>query len=109
MPRFNEDSYAHCVTTKTYKSQKIFTDERCCRIVMDDIGYYRQKLSFKVIVYCLMPDHLHLIVQWDVAQYPKLTISTVMHRIKGRSAKRISDYFLRVAEAFMPRLVRGGA
>ena len=41
-----------------------------------------------------MLDHLHLIVWWDTDKQKDLTISTVMHRIKGRSAKRLSDYLI---------------
>jgi len=70
---------------------------------------YAAKLHFEVVAYCVMPDHFHLIVQWDVERYPKLTISTVMHRIKGRSAKRISDYLLRGRRGFHapPQTSRG--
>lgn len=94
LPRFNEDSYAHFVTTKTYRGQRIFDDAKCYRIVTEDIKYYSRQFDFEVVAYCVMPDHLHLIVWWDVDRYPRLTISTIMHRIKGRSAKRISDYLL---------------
>ena len=61
---------------------------------MGDIEYYQKQLDFRIIAYCLMPDHLHLIAWWDVDRYPDMMISTIMHRIKGRSAKRISDYLL---------------
>ena len=42
----------------------------------------------------IMPDHLHLLVWWDVEKQPELTISRVMHGIKWHSAKQISEYIL---------------
>ena len=68
--------------------------------MVEDIRFYAKKLNFEVLGYCIMPDHLHLIVWWDVDKYSKLTISTIMHRVKGRSAKRISDYLLMGSRGF---------
>ncbi len=93
LPRFNEGSYAHFVTTKTYRGQRIFDDGECCKLVVEDIEYYSQRLNFEVIAYCLMPDHLHLIVWWDVDRYPKLTISKIIHAMKSHSARRIVEYY----------------
>jgi len=39
-----------------------------------------------------MPDHLHLIVWWDVEDKPHLSISRVMNSIKTMTAKRIKRY-----------------
>lgn len=93
LPRFNERSYAYFVTTKTFQNRRVFTREYCCRILLENIEFYRNKLGFKINGYVIMPDHLHLIVWWDVDEQKDLTISKVMHRIKGRSAKHLSDYF----------------
>ena len=45
LPRFNESSYAHFVTTKTFENKPIFRDEKCCEILLKDIDFYRQKLG----------------------------------------------------------------
>ncbi|MFH1236048.1 MAG: transposase [Parcubacteria group bacterium] len=109
LPRFNEVSYAHFVTTKTFRNKKIFNDTKCCDIALRDIDFYRKKLGFKLLGYCIVPDHLHLIVWWDVDKYFDLTISKVMHGIKGRSAKRISNYLLSGRRGFhAPSLERQG-
>jgi len=88
LPRFNETSYAHFVTTKTFENKPLFKDKKCCEILLKDINFYWNKLGFKLIGYVIMPNHLHLIVWWDVEEYPKLAISKVMHSIKGLSAQR---------------------
>jgi REP element-mobilizing transposase RayT len=94
LPKFDEASYAHFVTTKTFENKPIFKDKKCCEISLKDIDFYRNKLGFKLIGYVIMPNHLHLIVWWDVEKYPKLTISKVMHGIKGLSAQNLSRHLL---------------
>ncbi len=89
LPRFHEDSYGHFVTTKTYQGQRLFTDAKICEIVLNNLEFYRKLLHFDVLGYCLMPDHLHLIVWWDVDAYPMLTIGKIMQGIKSHSAKEI--------------------
>ncbi|XOU94636.1 MAG: REP-associated tyrosine transposase [Candidatus Kerfeldbacteria bacterium] len=94
LPRFNEVSYAHFITTKTFENKKIFSDKNCCEILVSDIDFYSGKLGFQLIGYCIMPDHLHLIIWWDVEGNNDLNISKVMHRIKGLSAQNLSRYLL---------------
>lgn len=92
LPKFNETSYVHFVTTKTFENRPIFKDKKCCEILLSDIDFYRNKLGFKLIGYCIMPDHLHLLVWWDVEERKGLTISKIMHDIKNHSARGIVDY-----------------
>jgi len=92
LPRFNETSYAHFVTTKTFENKPVFKDKKCCEILLKDIDFYRNKLGFKLIGYVIMTNHLHLIVWWDVEKIPKLTISKIIQSIKGHSAKEIVNY-----------------
>lgn len=92
--RFNEASYAHFVTTKTFENRQIFKDERCCEILLRDIDFYRKRLGFKLLGYVIMPDHLHLMVWWDIDEQKDLTISRIMHDIKGLSAQNLSRHLL---------------
>ncbi|HCM68119.1 MAG: hypothetical protein A2898_02285 [Candidatus Kerfeldbacteria bacterium RIFCSPLOWO2_01_FULL_48_11] len=93
LPRFNEESYCHFITTKTFRNKRIFRDERCREITLHDVDFYRKKIGFKLLGYCIMADHVHMIVWWNTDEKPELTISKIMHDIKGASAKHLSDYF----------------
>ncbi|MFH0952205.1 MAG: hypothetical protein V1838_03360 [Patescibacteria group bacterium] len=62
LQRFNEDSYAHFVTTNTFKNKLIFANEKCCLSLIKDLDYYRKTLDFKLLGYVIMPDHLHMII-----------------------------------------------
>lgn len=92
LPKFNIPGHIHFVTTKTIGNKKIFKDNEYCGLLLKDIDFYRNKLGFKLFGYCLMPDHVHLIVWWDPDQYMDLTISKIIQGIKGHSARQIIDY-----------------
>ncbi len=82
------------MTTKTFRIRRLFNDPFCCGILLGDVSFYAKKLGFNVLGYVIMPDHFHMILWRDVEEKPKLTVSQIMHDIKGRSAKRISNYLL---------------
>jgi REP element-mobilizing transposase RayT len=77
---------------KPIKNRKVFDNKECCEILIEDLKFYAKKLNFEILGYCVMPEHLHLIVQWDAEKHPKLTISKIMQAIKNHSAKEIAFY-----------------
>ena len=92
LPKFNDQSYIHFITTKTFRNRPYFSDNGRCNILLEELNFYRSRLGFKVLGYVIMPDHFHCLIFWDVEEYPKLTISRIMQGIKGHSAKEISHY-----------------
>lgn len=91
LPKFNDNSYAHFVTTKTYKNYPYFKDERLCLIVLEELEYYRDKLGFELMGYVIMPDHVHILLWWDRDDKPEVNVSKIMQNIKGASARKIID------------------
>ncbi|MDD5341309.1 MAG: transposase [Patescibacteria group bacterium] len=89
MHRFNDLGHIHFVTANTHGRQKFFTDDKCCRLFLDNLDYYRKKFNLKIYGYCIMPDHVHLLVYFE---NPKLTISRIMHGVKGYSSRLINEY-----------------
>jgi putative transposase len=89
LPKFNDQSCVHYITTKTFENFKYFENEKYCLILLGELDFYRQKLGFKILGYVIMPDHLHCLIWWDVERYPELTISKIMQEIKSHSAKEI--------------------
>jgi len=65
LPKFNQESYIHYITTKTFKNYPFFKNEKCCLILLENLDFYREKLGFKILGYMIMSDHFHYLIFWD--------------------------------------------
>ena len=83
-----EQNLVHYVTGVTYARIPIFRGDEICSLFIESLSETRAKDPFKLIGYVLMPDHFHLL-----ANPLELNISTVVGKLKGRSAARILKYF----------------
>jgi|GEM_PF-2807208 len=63
--RFNLESYCHFVTSKTYRSQKIFSKGKVADLLIQTLFEVKEKLNFRLIGSVVMPDHIHLMVVPD--------------------------------------------
>ncbi|MFH1565532.1 MAG: transposase [bacterium] len=104
LKKFNSENHIHFVTFKTfgrmevkdgqkyYEGYPYFKDEKCCSILVEEFNFYREKLGFKIFGYVIMPNHVHMLIWWDIGEKPELTIGKIMRGIKGYSAKKIIAY-----------------
>jgi len=92
LPKFDDNSYAHFVTTNTYENYPFFRDERLSQILLEELGFYSGKLGFALLGYVIMPAHVHLLLWWDREEKPELGISNIMRRIKTMTSKRAKRY-----------------
>ena len=91
LPKFDDNSYAHFITTNTYKHYPCFQYEELSQILLEELNFYSAKLGFALIGYVIMPDHLHLLIWWSRDDKQLLDISKIMQVIKGATARRIID------------------
>ncbi len=91
IPKFDDNSYVHFITTNTYRNYPYFQDEEFSHILLEELQLYSVKLGFTIMGYVIMPSHLHLLLWWDKDEKPMLNISTIMQRVKGATARRIID------------------
>jgi putative transposase len=84
LKRHYETGYSYLITTVIYDRKPIFFDERNCRILSATIEFFKLVLDYKLFAFCIMPDHLHLILQ----TYGKYNISYIMKMIKGNFARK---------------------
>ena len=76
------------VTTTVVRWTNVFSDERCCDILLHNIRHYQVRYKFAVLGYVIMPSHFHWIVEVD----PTFgTISDIMRDIKKFSAWDIME------------------
>jgi len=89
LPKFDDNSYAHFVTTRTYENRSYFKNEELSNILLKEIRFYSEEYGFEVLGWVIMPNHLHLLLWWDKEEKPTLTISKIMQGIKAGTAMRI--------------------
>lgn len=90
MYRHHQPGDIHFVTFVTNIRRPIFKDEDCCRILLEEFDFYRQKYGLKIYGYVILPDHVHCLIYFEDEN---LTISKIIQGIKGASARRIIDLF----------------
>jgi putative transposase len=110
MKKFNLVDDIHFVTFKTYKNQSYFKDNKCCQLFLENLDKLRFKFNFKIFAFCIMPDHVHLLIYPRVAANSfaaqdqatnefvatqKQNISFLIKNIKGVSARKINKYLKR--------------
>ncbi|REJ75410.1 MAG: transposase [Acidobacteria bacterium] len=86
----NDPNTCHYVTMVCNQRSRLFADEGNCRILARVFDEIREKHPFKLCSYVFMPDHVHMIVN---PLRPEL--STILNKIKGKSARLILDRLMR--------------
>ncbi|MFH0952415.1 MAG: transposase [Patescibacteria group bacterium] len=87
-PKNNEPNTAHFITTKIWGNIWLFEEDKYCKIIIDNLKFYRKKFEFKLIGYNILPWHLHLIMQLSEEHN---NISTIMRDFKSHVAREIID------------------
>src|SRR5690554_8072289 len=81
--RRSEHGRAYLITTTTHRRRRLFHDLKLSRLVIDTI--HRADHQAKTLCYCLMPDHLHWLMQLNAG----FSLASVMQTVKSISAHRI--------------------
>ncbi|MDR8016878.1 REP-associated tyrosine transposase [Ectopseudomonas guguanensis] len=86
--RFSEAQRIYLLTATTESRETLFSDFTVGRLVVAELKAAQQEALVESLAWVLMPDHLH----WLIAlQHGSL--SELMRRIKGRSAKRVNALY----------------
>ncbi len=93
MKKFNEPGHIHFITARTFKNIPFFKDEKCCKLFLENLKFYRTKFDLKIHAYCIIPNHVHLLTYFDLDKYPNLTVSQIMQNIKSAAARQIINYY----------------
>ena len=70
LSKINQPGHIHFATTKTFEKNPFFLDCNCCDILLENIDSYRNELDYKIFGYVIMPDHLHILIWFDVNDEP---------------------------------------
>lgn len=86
------------VIARGINRQKIFNSRADYNLFMDLIFRYKKESSCEIYAYCLMPNHVHLIIKesaWSVGE--------IMHRILSVYAARFNKNYDRTGHLFQDR------
>jgi len=74
------------ITTVTKNRMPLFGDSDAIELLFDVLRNVKRKHPFDSIAYCIMPDHIHLMLKvTDVSNH---NISTIMHAVKRQFTLR---------------------
>ena len=82
--RYYEENAVYSVTCNTYSRLPIFASSKAADFLLHILGYYKQILRFSLYCYCIMPEHLHLVIQPYLKRY---NVSQIMKHTKGSFAR----------------------
>ncbi|MCX6011868.1 MAG: transposase, partial [Chloroflexi bacterium] len=84
--RYYIDNAAYFITTVTQDRTELFKDEKYCKILLITIEYFKLVLDYRLYGFCIMPDHLHLIIH----PCGKYNFSYIMKMIKGSFSNKLN-------------------
>ena len=86
LKRFYLPEHMYFITKVTEDRRKIFVGEKNPHLLLEAFGHYRREYRFKIVAFCILPDHFHwLIIPSEIAN-----VSKIMKGVLGLSARRIN-------------------
>jgi REP element-mobilizing transposase RayT len=84
--RYSQSGYVYLVTTTCLARKPIFKNTMLGTVVMNEIRHSDEMTRTRTFAYVVMPDHLHWLFQLQQG----CSLSSIVQRVKGRSAYRIN-------------------
>ena len=104
LKRHFEEGYSYFVTTITFERRSIFSEPKNCQILLVTLEYFKLILDYRIFAFCLMPDHIHLILQ----PYGQYDLSYIMKMIKGSFARKYNKSRLQYGKVWQDRYYETG-
>ena len=98
MPRENVEDGIYHVYARGNGQQAVFLDEADNLIYLRMLGEEAKRRRWRCLSYCLMRNHLHLLVETPLAN-----LSSGMQRLQSRYARAFNDRHKRVGHVFQGR------
>jgi len=92
--RFNDSGHAHALTFSCFRRRAFLTRERSKEYLAQALLAAREKHRFHLWAYCVMPEHVHLLIWPATAEY---SIAAILRAIKQSVARRVLLYLRRNA------------
>jgi len=86
LKRFYLPNHLYFVTSVIENRRKIFTNNINIDVLLDSFNHYRKEQGFKIVAFCILPDHFH----WLIIPPERTDISQIMKSVRGFSARKIN-------------------
>lgn len=86
LKRFYLPNYLYFVTSVIESRRKIFANNVNINVLLDSFCHYRKEQGFKIVAFCILPDHFH----WLIIPAKRTDISQIMKSVRGFSARKIN-------------------
>jgi len=104
--RYSLVGRAYMVTTCCDYRKPVFRNVKLGKLLVDELRRSDTEFRTYTYAYVVMPDHLH----WLFQLLPRNSLSSVVRRVKGRSAYRLNQFVGRTGAIWQPgfhdRLIR---
>ncbi|MEG1500041.1 MAG: transposase [Clostridia bacterium] len=101
MPRVarkkSESGYYHIILRGINK-QNIFYDDEDRKVLLNRIKLFKEKVGFKVVAFCLMTNHVHLLIKEE-----RVPVGTIIGRILSSYVYWYNSKYERVGHLFQER------
>jgi putative transposase len=86
--RFNEAGHAHALTFSCGDRRPLFDSDRLKELFIESLAAARQQKGFDLWAYCIMPEHVHLLLWPRERPY---SISAILYAIKRPASFRAGE------------------
>lgn len=99
--RYNDVGQAHGLTFSCFQRRPFLKSGRACPWMADAIELARRKHDFDLWAYVFMPEHVHLLIVPNRAEYD---VSAILSTMKQSISKRAILWVKDNAPGFLPRM-----
>jgi len=110
LPRIYVKEAAYFITCRGEHNENIFNDREDYKMFLELMKKYQGQYGIKVFAFCLMPDHLHLLIEIEKQQEEQdqvsarsQNISDFMHDLNNNYTKYFNNRYIRKGHLFMER------
>jgi putative transposase len=100
-PAANEPGYLHELTFSCYRGYPFLRSERTCQWLADSINRAREDSDFSLWAYVFMPEHVHILICPNQAEYD---VSAILKAIKQPVGMRAVKYLCQHSPSWFPRV-----
>lgn len=98
--------YLYFITCSIVGKVKIFKIPQCCKILINNLRFYRKQNDLKIFYYVIMDHHIHLIVSQSsdisktIQDFKKFTAKEIISLFKSTNKNDILELFMLLKKSY---------